>query len=254
MRKYFRALLFALVDAFRENLGYHSASLTYQFLTVIGSVIMLLGFLSMYMPFLEPMSVYEYVKGLLPSHAKLVFDKLLPVYEKRASGSLISVALAYYFSLSFAKALNVSFGFVYGQKPLKSEIFFWVFMPLLLIAYTTALSIGVALLAITKSFLGALYQRLTEFLNFLLLLSIVSMLYVSYFRPQKPIFFASAFTTLLLTILNKLFALIIVKLISASPLYSVIGSPLLFLLWLYYSFFCLLLGVCFLKRLDKPLQ
>ncbi len=253
MRRYIRALLLSLVDAFRENLGYHSASLTYQFLTVIGSVVMLLGFVSMYLPFLEPARVYEYVKGLIPSHAELVLDKILPVYEKRASGSLLSVVLAYYFSLSFARALNVSFGFAYGRRPLENEFFFWVLMPLLLILYTTALSIGVALLAIAKSFLGGLYQRLTEVLNFLLLFFIVGMLYSSYFRPRRPILFASAFTALLLLILNKLFALMVVKLLTLSPLYSVIGSPLLFLVWLYYSFFCLLLGVCFIKRLDEPL-
>lgn len=254
MRSYIRALLLSFVDAFRENLGYHSASLTYQFLTVVGSVIMLLGFVSMYLPFLEPSRVYEYVKDYLPSHAELIFDKLLPVYEKRASGSLLSVALAYYFALSFAKTLNFSFSMVYKKKPLESELAFWVFMPLVLILYATALSFGLALLAIAKSFLEGIYQRLTELANFLLLLLLVSMLYSLYFRPRGYTFLASAFASLLLFILNKVFSIVVIKLISASPLYSVIGSPLLFLVWLYYSFFCLLLGACFLRRLDEPLQ
>ncbi|RME12307.1 MAG: ribonuclease BN, partial [Aquificota bacterium] len=197
--------------------------------------------------------VYEYAKGLFPSHAELVFDKLLPIYEKRASGSLLSLALAYYFSLSFAKTLNISFGFVYRKKPLESEVFFWVYMPFLLVLYTAVLSLAVALLALSKSYLGSLYQRLTELLNFMLLFSILGMLYSSYFRPRRQVFLASAFVAFLLLLLNKLFSLIVVKLLSASPLYSVIGSPLLFLVWLYYSFFCLLLGVCFIRRLDEPL-
>ncbi len=254
MRNYIRALVLSFVDAFRENLGYHSASLTYQFLTVIGSVIMLLGFISMYLPFLEPIKVYEYVKGFLPSYAELIFDKLLPVYEKRASGSLLSVALAYYFALSFAKTLNFSFSMVYKKKPLESELAFWIFMPLVLILYATALSLGVALLAIARSFLEGIYQRLTELINFLLLFFLVSMLYSFYFRPRGFTFLSSAFASFLLFILNKVFSIVVVKLISVSPLYSVIGSPLLFLVWLYYSFLCLLLGVCFLRRLDEPLQ
>lgn len=254
MRKLFRAFFFSLLDAFRENLGYHSASLTYQFLTVMSSVFVLLGFASLYLPFLDPIKVYEHVKNLFPSQAEAVLEKLLSVYEKRTSGSLISLFLAYYFSLSFARTLNTSFGFVYGSQPLKGGMLFWLSIPLLLVVYSTILSFAVTVLTLSRTLLGVFYQRLAEALNLLFLLLSVGMLYSFYFQARKHVFLSAVFTALLLFLLNKTFSSLVAWLISTSPLYGVMGSPLLFLVWLYYSFFFLLLGVRFIKRLDESFQ
>ncbi|MFN3870458.1 MAG: ribonuclease BN, partial [Aquificaceae bacterium] len=57
----FKALFLSFVDSFKENFSYHSASLTYQFLMVIGSIIMLTTFLSFYLPFFEPMKIYSFL-------------------------------------------------------------------------------------------------------------------------------------------------------------------------------------------------
>ncbi|MCS6957661.1 MAG: YhjD/YihY/BrkB family envelope integrity protein [Aquificaceae bacterium] len=254
MRKHLRLFLSVFLDVFREDLGYHSASLTYQFLTVIGSLFMLLGFASTYLPFLEPSRVYEYLQGILPSYASVVFEKLMPLYKGRATGSLVSFILAYYFSLSFAKSLNTAFGFLYRKKPVEREIFFWVFMPLLILLYAGFLSLAVTLLTLSKSYFGGMFQRLAELLNFLLVLIMIIMIYSSYFRLRRSVFLSSILVALMLFLLNKFFSTIMVKLISASPMYSVLGSPLLFLVWLYYSFFCLLFGVRVVFRLDQPFK
>ncbi|MCS7171003.1 MAG: YihY/virulence factor BrkB family protein [Aquificaceae bacterium] len=251
MHKKLRVLLLTFVDIFRENIGYHSASLTYQFLTLMGSILIFLGFLSLYMPFLEPAKVYEHLRNSLPYYADTVIAKLLPLYEKKAVGSAFSLLLAYYFSVSFAKSINTAFGYVYRRKPIEGEAFFWTLIPLLLLIYAMVLSFAVTLLTLSKSLLGSLYQRLAEFLNISLVLLIISMVYASYFRIRKTVFASSILVALMVFMLNKLFSLLLVKLVSASPLYSLFGTPLLFLVWLYYSFFCLLLGVCFLRRLEE---
>lgn len=254
MNRHLKAIFLSFLDMFTEDLGYHSASLTYQFLTVIGSVIMLIGFASMYLPFLEPEKLFPLLKELIPSHADAFVDRVLPVYEKRGAGSILSLIAAYYFAFSFARSLNNAFSFVYGRKPMEVSFLFWALMPLLLILYSTALSLTMTLLTLTKSFLGSFYQRLTELLNLLTLFLILLMLYTPYFRLRMATLFASALVSLMLLSLNKIFSLIMVKMLSTSPLYSVIGSPLIFLVWLYYSFFCLLYGVRFMSRLDQSLQ
>ncbi|MCS7261886.1 MAG: YihY/virulence factor BrkB family protein [Aquificaceae bacterium] len=248
--KYLELILLSVADIFRQGIGYHSASLTYQFLTVVGSVFMLMGFLSLYMPFLEPLKVYEQVRSFLPYYADAVLSKLIPVYEKKAVGSLLSLLLAYYFSVSFAKTLNTAFGYVYGEKPVRRELFFWTLSPLLLILYLIVLSLTVTLFTLGKSPLGHLYG---ELLSFLLLCLTVVTLYGSYFGLRVSVFVASGLGALLLLPLNKFFSLLVVKLLSLNPLYSLLGTPLLFLVWLYYSFFCLLTGICFLRRLDQSL-
>ena len=136
-----------------------TAPLTYQFLTVIGSLVILLAFLSMYLPFLDPMKVYQYLQGLIPSYAEDILNKILPAYEKKATGSILSLVLAYYFSLSFAKSLNTAFGFVYGKKPVEREVFFWTVMPLMMVFYTLLLSVAIVLLTVSKALLGGIYYK-----------------------------------------------------------------------------------------------
>ncbi|MFN4013489.1 MAG: YhjD/YihY/BrkB family envelope integrity protein [Aquificaceae bacterium] len=254
MGKYFRAFLLSLLDLLKGDVAYHSASLTYQFLTVIGSIIMVLAFISMYLPFLDPIKIYQHLQEIVPSYAEDILNKILPAYKKRAHGSVISFAIAYYFSLSFAKALNTAFGFMYGKKPVESEIFFWTIMPLVIILYAILLSFAVVLIAISKALLGGVYYRIAEASNLFVLFLTLAMLYSLYFKLKKATLFASALVALMLLLLNKAFSLIVVKMISLSPLYSIVGSPLLLLLWLYYSFSCLLVGVRMIARLDKPFQ
>ncbi|MCS7196409.1 MAG: YihY/virulence factor BrkB family protein [Aquificaceae bacterium] len=253
MPKHLKFLFLSLLDAFKENVGYHSASLTYQFLAFIGSVFMFLGFASLYLPFLEPERVYEHLRNAIPLYADLIIAKLLPLYEKKTFGSSLSLALSYYFSISFAKSLNTAFGYIYRRKPVEGELFFWTLMPLLLFLYTSVLSLTVTLFTLGRSLFGLSYHGLTELLNPFLLFLIVLMVYASYFRLRRKVLVASLFTSLMLLLLNKLFSLLLAQLVSTSPLYGIMGTPLLFLVWLYYSFFCLLLGVCFLRRLDEPL-
>ena len=238
----FKVFFISLVDSFKENFGYHSASLTYQFLIVIGSIIMLTSFLSFYLPFFEPAKIYSFLRESLPSYAHTLLNDLISIYEKRSAGSLLSVILAYYFSVSFAKSLNTAFGYACGKKPVEKERLFIIFMPLLLILYVLILSLAVVLLTIRKLLLGGIYSRLGEVLNLLLIFVSIKMLYASYFKPKREVFIASAFVAFMFFFLNKVFSLVMVKLISLSPLYSVLGSPLLFLVWLYYSFYCLLVG------------
>ncbi len=247
---YIKAIFSSLLDSFRENFGYHSASLTYQFLMVMGSLVLLLTFISLYLPLFDPWRVYEYTKDALPSYASPLLDKLISVYEKRGSGSLLSLALAYYFSLSFAKSLNLAFGFVAQKRPIEREIFIWIALPFLLIFYGIVLSIAIALFIVSKGLLGFLGNRLVYIFNLLLIFLVVSLLYSSYFRPKRETFIASVFTSFLLFLLNKLFSLVLLKLVNLNPLYTVIGSPLLLLVWLYYSFYCLLIGARLIKKIS----
>ena len=116
------------------------------------------------------------------------------------------------------------------------------------------LSVTVVLLTISKALLGGIYYRMAEAFNLFIIFLVLIMLYSLYFKPKRATFFASAFVAAMLLLLNKAFSLIVVKMVSLSPLYSIIGSPLLLLVWLYYSFSCLLVGVRVIARLNELLQ
>ncbi len=164
------------------------------------------------------------------------------------------MVLAYYFSLSFTKSLNTAFGFVYGKKPVEREVFFWTVMPLMMVFYTLLLSVAIVLLTVSKALLGGIYYRIAELFNLFIIFLVLTMLYSLYFKLKRATLIASGLVALMLFFLNKAFSLIVVKMVSLSPLYSIIGSPLLLLMWLYYSFFCLLVGVRIIARLDQLFQ
>lgn len=143
---------------------------------------------------------------------------------------------------------------MYGKRPVERELFFWTIMPLMIILYAMLLSVTVVLLTISKALLGGIYYRMAEAFNLFIIFLVLIMLYSLYFKPKRATFFASAFVAAMLLLLNKAFSLIVVKMVSLSPLYSIIGSPLLLLVWLYYSFSCLLVGVRVIARLNELLQ
>lgn len=143
---------------------------------------------------------------------------------------------------------------VWAGKSFAKNFFFWTIMPLMIILYAMLLSVTVVLLTISKALLGGIYYRMAEAFNLFIIFLVLIMLYSLYFKPKRATFFASAFVAAMLLLLNKAFSLIVVKMVSLSPLYSIIGSPLLLLVWLYYSFSCLLVGVRVIARLNELLQ
>ncbi len=68
-----------------------------------------------------------------------------------------------------------------------------------------------------------------------------------YFIFPKVLFFVS----ISFFFLNKIFTLFVVKIILLNPLYGLMGSVLLFLIWLNLSFTVLLAGVKYVQLIEK---
>jgi hypothetical protein len=216
MLRYSKAFFHALLDSIKDGYTYYSASLTYQFLMVLGSLFMLLSFLASYLPFLQADRVVHYVLSLMPQHAEKVLARVLRIYEGRLSGSIIALFLSYTFSVFFAKSLNRSFEFVYGERLKKKELTFWLGVPLFLVFYTLALSILLILLSISKPLFGAIYQRIVELSNLLVGLLSLYMLYGAFLGFKINTLKTALLSSLLLFLLNKAFALVLVSGFSAT--------------------------------------
>lgn len=244
-------------DSFRLGFSYHSASLTYSFLMVFSSFLMLVGFLASYLPFVNEKDLLNYLSTLAIPYGEKLTAKILDVYRHRTAGYLLSVCLSYLFSVSFAKVLSKALSYAYGSQNERKELTFWLAVPLLLLFYTVLTPSLLFLMSISKLYLSSFYVYITTLLNWLYLLLSLTLLY-RLFLPERLglvyLLCGGLFASLLLFFLNKLFSMFILKLLLSNPLYAVLGSFLSFLIWVNFSFYCILLGGRFVRLLNQPLE
>ena len=138
----FRKRAFALIFSFKEiitgNLGHYSSAMTYRFLMVFSSLIVLLGFLSSFLPFLSPDRVFELINQILPKYASSVFEKLQSVYKHRNLGTILSVLISYFFVVSYAKMFAKLLSDIVETQIKLREVFLWVFIPIYLLFFPLA--------------------------------------------------------------------------------------------------------------------
>ncbi len=250
LRSVIRACFFAFYDSLRLGFSYHSASLTYSFLMVFSSFIMLVGFLASYLPFVNERDLLNYLSTLAIPYGDKLTAKILDIYKHRTAGYILSVALSYFFSVSFAKVLSKALSYAYGSLTERKELVFWLAVPLLLLFYTVLTPSLLFLMSISRLYLSSFYIYITTLLNWLYLLLSLILLY-RLFLPERlglvHLLHGSLFASLLLFFLNKLFSAFMVKLLLSNPLYAVLGSFLSFLIWINLSFYCILLGSRFVR-------
>jgi len=148
----FKKRAFVLISSIKEvmmgDLGYYSSAMTYKFLMVLSSLFILLGFLTSFLPFLNPDRMFELISQMLPKYGAVMFKKLKSLYKHRGVGSLLSVALSYFFVVSYAKMFAKSLSFIFGTRIEFREFFLWIFIPIYLLFFPLL------------SFWGLLFYRL----------------------------------------------------------------------------------------------
>ncbi|ADC89157.1 ribonuclease BN [Thermocrinis albus DSM 14484] len=228
----------------KGEFGYHASALTYRFFMVIGSLLILTGILISYTP-LANYEVYTYLARLIPEKAGEVMMRLETLYRHRGTGSFISVLLAYYFAADLAGSMRTAFGYATGIKPKGRYISLFLITPLYLLLLSLFLSLLALFPAVMKLFLPWAPQLVLWPVKFMIL---TGMIYVTYYiflpvsvKPQH-LLKASLFSAVLITVLNYLFTVVIIKLVHANPLYAVMGSVLVFMVWMEKVFVILLTG------------
>ena len=252
-RKRAFALIFSLKKIITGNLGHYSSAMTYRFLMVFSSLIVLLGFLSSFLPFLSPDRVFELINQILPKYASSVFEKLQSVYKHRNLGTILSVLISYFFVVSYAKMFAKLLSDIVETQIKLREVFLWVFIPIYLLFFSISILVGSAFLSFIQAFLPEWLSVLLFIVKIVIFLPIVYFLYWFFLKDLiKPLYIleASVYFLLALNIINFLFYKFVVKLVSLNPLYGLLGSLLLFLIWLELVFSFLLGAVLYAKRLN----
>ncbi|WP_448584025.1 YhjD/YihY/BrkB family envelope integrity protein [Thermocrinis sp.] len=235
------------------ELGYYSSAMTYKFLMVCSSFIMLLGFLSSFLPFLNPDRVFELINQLMPKYASSIFEKLQSIYKHRSLGTILSVLISYFFVVSYAKMFAKFLSNTVNTTIKLREVVLWVFIPIYLLFFSFTTLVGSAFISIMQTILPKWLSVLLFVAKMFIFLPLIYLLYWFFLRSlMKPLYIleASIYFLLTLNIINFVFSKFFVKLVSLNPLYGLLGSLLLFLIWLELVFSFLLGAVLYAKRLN----
>lgn len=254
LKKFFHSLFLSLYYSVKEGYAYHSSALTYGFTMVLGSLFVFMSFMLYYIPFVNINLFLEKLFELMPSQAEKVIVKILDAYKHKTTGSLVSIVLAYYFSVSFAKTLDRSLSYVCYRKKRLGELSYWVGVPLMG-AFFAVLFTGIfVFLTIVKMVLSGFYAHLLNLaINFTIFLLLVLIYKLMLYRSWFSLLLSSAVVSLFFFLFNKVFSYVVVKLLLVNPLYAVMGSFLAFFVWLNFSFYIFLLGAKLSELLDEPL-
>lgn len=254
MFKSIKYILYTIYISITEGYTYHASSLTYSFIMVLGSLILFSSFLASFLPFFDFNKIINYAVLLFPEQAERVILEILKVYQHRTSGSILSFAVAYFFSVSFSKSLHRAFLYVLSEVRSEKEWVFWVKTPALVLLYTLCLSLLFFLSSFLKVYLGNYNAYLFYFINLLTFWVLIFLTY-TLFLPRKysfkDVYVGAMLSSCALLLFNKLFSAFVVKLVALNPLYSFMGSVLIFFIWVNLSFSVLLAGAKYIQLMKE---
>jgi len=246
------ALFYSLKEIFLGDVSFYASALTLRFLMVISSLLLFLGFLASFLPFLSQKEVMQVVSQLTPRYGEGLIDKLLKIYKHREIGSVFSFFISYFFLVSYAKTFAKAISRVLKEDLKLKETLLWVFIPVYLLGFSFFILVGSAVLSLLQSFIPKSLSFALILSKPLLFLPPIYLMYWFFLRNiLKPmrILETSVLFLVFLTLLNFVFGNFFINLISLNPLYAVLGSLLSFLVWLELTFSFLLGAVVYAKKL-----
>lgn len=252
-----KCIFYALYASINEGYAYHASSLTYSFTMILGSLLMFSSFFASFLPFFDFNRLISYAVLLFPEQTEKVILEILKVYQHRASGSAVSLLLAYFFSVGFSKSLHRAFLYILSEAYSEKEWVFWIKTPALIIIYTLTLSLLFLIGSFFKTHVGSYTTHFFYIINFFSLWILALFIY-ALFLPKRYAFrdicAGATFTSLSLILLNKIFSLFVVKFVTLNPLYGFMGSVLLFFIWINLSFTALLAGSKYIQLMKEKKQ
>jgi len=253
IRVFLKALTLSLIDVFQKGYMYHSGALTYHFMLAIAPLtIVLLNMLSFF-PLVDVGEIEKFLSGVLPQYTSRIVKEILEVQKRSGETSFVALMLSYFFSVGFIKYMGRAFAFVSeGKLGERRELFYWVFMPVFLLAVVVSLSV---------------YFFISIYIKLVLPLGVLPLLYVFYLIPgtliltllyrsfakeppsMKEVFSVSLLVSFLLSLAQLGFTWYIANVFRGSLLYGSLSAIVVFLLWSNTLFLMLLFGARLIYRL-----
>jgi membrane protein len=252
--KIVRYVFYTFYTSITEGYAYHASALTYSFTMVLGSLLLFSSFFASFLPFFDFNKLINYTALLFPKQTEKVIFEIMKFYSHRTSGSVFSLILAYFFSVSFSKDLHKAFLYTLSEEQSEKEWAFWIKTPLVVIAYTLVISLFFIVSSLLKAYLGNHAVYLFYLINFFAIFSLTVIIY-ALFLPKKytftDVYPGAFFTSTCLLALNKVFSIFVVKFVKLNPLYGFMGSVLMFFIWINLSFTLILAGAKFIKLMKE---
>jgi membrane protein len=252
IKRFLRALLLSLFDVFDKGYTYHSGALAFQMLLSLVPMIIVAVNVVPLLPFVEIDKLEDLLIRRFPEHAQKVMAELFELQQKGKSTSAIALALSYFFCVGFIKRLGMSLSFVSEHKfKQRGEIFFWVFMPFMLLLGIILFSIAFFLSIYLKLIFPKLVPYLVELIYILPLGIIICTVYISFLniRFSLTLVLVSYMTAANIALVQWGFTWYVSYIFKSSVVYGSLTTVILFLIWLNLLFLTLLVGARVIFRL-----
>jgi membrane protein len=278
----FISLFLSVKDYFNKNYSYHSSALTYYLLlSIFPLLVFIFSVLSLFV-FFNISYVYYILYNLFPSVSDQFLNIILNFYKRESSIniSFLSILISLYFAKDLFIAIQMAFSAVWeigykGNKrnlvvavislPFLSLFLLVLYLLALVIKYVEEIKLFLEKLDLffikwflfIINFISENVKVLLNLLNFseILIFWFLVFLLFRFFTPikvnKRKTLISSVLFTIFLILLKKVFEIILIKLLSKSPLFLTLGSVFVFLVWVKISFDIILIGQRFLYYYNK---
>ncbi len=255
LRRFLSSFFLSLIDLFRESYTYHSGALTYHFmLTMAPLTIVLLNLLS-FLPMVDMGELERVVDRLFPQYTNRVIHEILEVQRRSKETSFIALGISYFFSVGFIKYVGRALSFVSeGRMGEKKEIFYWLFMPIFLLAVVAVISAYFFLSIYIKLVVPRTYSLIADASSVIPMTLILFLVYVSFLKEGiglLKLMLVSLLVSLIMLSIQFGFTWYIAHLFKGSLLYGSLSAVVVFLLWVNLIFLTMLFGGRLIYRLKE---
>jgi len=245
----------SLLDTIRQNHTYHAGALTYHFMLSIAPLTLVLAKLLSLLPFFEIDRVEVFVDRFFPQYTAKVVHEIVQLQKRGIQSSFLALFISYLFSVGFLKTMSRAFSYVsdgtFGER---REVFYWLIMPLLMLASVLVLTVSFFLSVYLKVILPRPLSAISDTLYVLPGATILFLVYLSLLKRRVSLWgvFSSALVvSLSLFFIQALFTWYLAQVFKGSLIYGSLSTVVAFLLWVNLIFLSLLMGARLIYRLES---
>ncbi len=250
-----RALGLTLIDAVRGNYLYHAGALSYHLLLALAPLSVILVSFADLLPFFDIDRLEAIADRLFPRYASDIVHEVLDLRRRRTESSLLAVLISYIFSVGFIRSMGKAFSAVsegvFGER---REAFYWIFMPIFLLAVVLFILLSFALSVYLKIVLPEGYRMVLDLAYTLPAALLLTVLYLSFLKRRVSlprVAGVSLLTSFSLFVLQLAFSWYTANVFRGNVLYGSLSGIVIFLLWTNLIFLSLLMGARLIYRLGK---
>ena len=253
MKKIFKALYLAFYDAFKQDFSYHASALTLQLLLVLAPMFVFFTAVITHTPYMDLKKIEQFIVENFPTQTHTILNEIFKVQKYGNIASAVSLALSYFFSVSFIKKVARSFFYVVEDRfRKKHEFFFWIFLPVSFVFFGILSSFFFSISVFLKIHFKELPKLLPDIVSSFPFFLFILLLYISFIKIEQKLslLFSGLFVFITNVLLQYLFTLYTSYIFKGSVLYGSLSSIVLFLIWLNVNFIVILIGARYIYRYE----